>query len=103
MFQNIGSTPTLELNRDGIASLRVFDITPLTKAPGPCSVTASNITSMMARIPTSSYQVLIANTLLAYFFQILNFLILCNQAKKPGRVKIEDMFDINIKTHEENI
>ena len=68
MVYNIVSVPTLELSSDGIASLRVFDITPLTIAPGPCSVTASIITSMMARIITSSYQVLIATTLLAYFF-----------------------------------
>lgn len=62
MVQNIVSTPTFELRRDGIASLRVFDITPLTIAPGPCSVTASSITSMMAQITTSSCQVFIANT-----------------------------------------
>ena len=68
MVYNIVSAPTLELSRDGIASLRVFDITPLTIAPGPCSVTASIITSMMAQKTTNSCQVFIANTVLAYLF-----------------------------------
>ena len=96
----------MELSRDGIASLRVFDITPLTRAPGPCSVTASSITSMMARITTSSCQVFIENTLFAHFFKFF-FSILSKfyviKLEIPGRVKIEDMFDINIKTHKENI
>ena len=91
MVYNIVSAPTLELSRDGIASLRVFDITPLTRAPGPCSVTASSITSMMARITTSSCQVFIENTLFAHFFNfflILNFIkILCNQARNSRKSK----------------
>ena len=46
-------------------------------------------------ITTSSCQVFIADTSLAY--SLFDFYVI--KRKIPGRVKIEDMFDINIKTH----